>query len=31
MALIRLELHEHPAPPQQEMRQKRVLDSGIGS
>jgi hypothetical protein len=28
MALIRLELHEHPAPPQQEMRQKRVLDSG---
>jgi hypothetical protein len=28
MALIRLELHEHPAPPQQEMRQKSVLDSG---
>jgi hypothetical protein len=28
MALIRLELHEHPAPPQHEMRQKRVLDSG---
>src|SRR5918994_2695126 len=28
MALIRLEWHEHPAPPQQEMRQKRVLDSG---
>jgi sporulation protein YlmC with PRC-barrel domain len=28
MALIRLEWHEHPAPPQHEMRQKRVLDSG---
>jgi hypothetical protein len=28
MALIRLEWHEHPAPPQQELRQKRVLDSG---
>jgi hypothetical protein len=28
MALIRLELHEHPAPPQHEMRQKSVLDSG---
>src|ERR671921_1907831 len=28
MALIRLEWHEHPAPPQQEMRQKSVLDSG---
>src|SRR5215203_7304388 len=28
MALIRLEWHEHPAPRQQEMRQKRVLDSG---
>src|SRR5918993_739119 len=28
MTLIRLELHEHPAPPQQEMRQKSVLDSG---
>ena len=27
MALIRLEWHEHPAPPQHEMRQKRVLDS----
>jgi hypothetical protein len=27
MALIRLELHEHPAPPQHEMRQKSVLDS----
>jgi hypothetical protein len=27
MALIRLEHHEHPAPPQHEMRQKRVLDS----
>ena len=28
MALIRLEWHEHPAPPQHEMRQKTVLDSG---
>jgi hypothetical protein len=28
MALIRLEWHVHPAPPQHEMRQKRVLDSG---
>jgi hypothetical protein len=28
MALIRLEWHEHPAPPQHEMRQKSVLDSG---
>jgi hypothetical protein len=28
MALIRLELHEHPASPHHEMRQKRVLDSG---
>jgi hypothetical protein len=28
MALIRLELHEHPAPPHHEMRQKSVLDSG---
>ena len=28
MALIRLELHEHPASPQHEVRQKRVLDSG---
>jgi sporulation protein YlmC with PRC-barrel domain len=28
LALIRLELHEHPASPQHEMRQKRVLDSG---
>jgi sporulation protein YlmC with PRC-barrel domain len=27
MALIRLEWHEHPAPPHHEMRQKRVLDS----
>src|ERR671912_689406 len=27
MALIRLELHEHPASPQHEMRQKSVLDS----
>ena len=26
MALIRLELHEHPAAPQHEMRQKSVLD-----
>ena len=28
MALIRLEWHEHPAPPLHEMRQKSVLDSG---
>jgi hypothetical protein len=28
MVLIRLEWHEHPAPPQHEMRQKRVLDLG---
>src|SRR5918998_3058882 len=28
MALIRLELHEHPAPPHHELRQKSVLDSG---
>ena len=28
MALISLEWHELPAPPQHEMRQKRVLDSG---
>ena len=28
LALIRLELHEHPALPQHEMRQKSVLDSG---
>src|SRR5215203_922459 len=28
MALIRLELHEHSALPQHEMRQKSVLDSG---
>ena len=27
MALIRLEWHEDPAPPQHEMRQKSVLDS----
>jgi hypothetical protein len=27
MVLIRLEHHEHPAPPQHEMRQKSVLDS----
>jgi sporulation protein YlmC with PRC-barrel domain len=27
MALIRLQLHEHPASPQHEMRQKSVLDS----
>lgn len=27
MALIRLELHEHPASSQHEMRQKSVLDS----
>jgi sporulation protein YlmC with PRC-barrel domain len=28
MALIWLQLHEHPASPQHEMRQKCVLDSG---
>jgi hypothetical protein len=28
MALIRLELHEHPASPQHEMRQKSFLGSG---
>ena len=28
MALIRLVLHEHPASPQHEFRQKSVLDSG---
>jgi hypothetical protein len=28
MALIRLEWHEHPAPPHHELRQKNVLDSG---
>jgi sporulation protein YlmC with PRC-barrel domain len=28
MVLIRLEHHEHPAPPQHELRQKSVLDSG---
>ena len=27
MTLIRLKLHEHPAAPQHEMRQKSVLDS----
>jgi sporulation protein YlmC with PRC-barrel domain len=27
MVLIRLEWHEHPAPPQHEMHQKSVLDS----
>ena len=27
MTLIRLEWHEHAAPPHHEMRQKRVLDS----
>jgi hypothetical protein len=27
MALVRLPLHEHPAAPQHEMRQKSVLDS----
>ena len=30
MALIRLKLHEHPAPPHHEIRQKSVLDSGGG-
>ncbi len=28
MTLIRLKLHEHPAPPHHEIRQKSVLDSG---
>jgi sporulation protein YlmC with PRC-barrel domain len=28
MALIRLKLQEHPAPPHHEIRQKSVLDSG---
>ena len=28
LALIRLQLHEHPASAQHEMRQKSVLDSG---
>ena len=28
MALIRLEWHQHPAPPHHELRQKSVLDSG---
>jgi len=28
VTLIRLKLHEHPAAPQHEMRQKSVLDSG---
>jgi hypothetical protein len=28
MALIRLELHEHPAPPHHEIREKSALDSG---
>jgi hypothetical protein len=27
MNLIRLERHQHPAPPQRELRQKSVLDS----
>jgi hypothetical protein len=27
MALIRLKLHEHPAPPHYEIRQKSVLDA----
>jgi sporulation protein YlmC with PRC-barrel domain len=27
LALIRLQLHEHPASPQHEMRQKSILDS----
>ena len=27
MALIRLKLHKHPAPPHHEIRQKSVLDS----
>ena len=27
MALIRLEVHEHPAPPHHEIREKTVLDS----
>ena len=28
MTLIRLELHEHPAPPHREIRQKTIFDSG---
>src|SRR5215204_4221573 len=28
MNLIRLQRHQHPAPPQRELRQKSVLDSG---
>ncbi len=31
MNLIRLERHQHPRPPHQELRQKRVLDSGARS
>src|SRR3712207_2524104 len=27
MALIRLEVHQHPAPPHHEIRQKTVIDS----
>jgi hypothetical protein len=29
MNLTRLEHHHHPRPPHQELRQKRVLDSGV--
>ncbi len=28
MNLIRLERHQHPRPPHQELRQKSVFDSG---
>ncbi len=31
MNLIRLERHQHPRPPHQELRQKSVLDSGVRS
>ena len=29
MNLIRLEHHQHPRPPHQELRQKTVFDSGV--
>ena len=29
MNLIRLERHQHPRPPHQELRQKSVFDSGV--
>ena len=31
MNLIRLEHHQHPRPPHQELRQKTVFDSGVRS